>query len=150
METPITNESIQGVWHVIGTTFPMWLAGDKLAPQFKYSNLNGNRFDDTVQYTDKNGKTHEIHGFDVEQGPGEYLWRGRGWLCFFTTKWRFVASADDWAVIVFEPTLVTPAGLDVISRRENMTKDEMEAILNRGSTIPAVAKFASNVQHLIR
>lgn len=119
--------SIQGHWHVIATTLPMWTGGDRREPTFTYANLRREgdrvRFDDTVGFV-RDGARGTIEGVDTQhpEVPTHFTWRGRGWLVFFTSGWDVVAvdPAGRWAAITFEATIATPAGMDLISRRSSL------------------------------
>ena len=58
------TQKIDGEWHVLGTTFPMWKKGDKLNPRFRYTPLGPGVWKDEVLYDKKNGKTGTIKGKD--------------------------------------------------------------------------------------
>jgi hypothetical protein len=143
---------VQGTWHVVATTFPMWLAGDKLRPKITYSNLKASdgvaRFDDKVTYEDKNGREHTIQGYDIQVGTGSFMWRGYGWLFFFKSNWKFIQKQDDYAVITFESTWVTPSGMDILCRRESMTQEQVTEILNALKHIPEVATHKEKLRRL--
>jgi Lipocalin-like domain len=133
--TALDAAVIQGRWHVVATTFPMWLDGRRTEPTFTYSRLRREgervRFDDSVGYLSK-GAPGTIEGIDTQHPdvPTRFTWRGRGWLAAFSSEWDVVAldPDGDWAVITFERTLVTPAGLDVITRSPKLQSDELAAI----------------------
>mmetsp|Transcript_23225 Transcript_23225/g.65210 ORF Transcript_23225/g.65210 Transcript_23225/m.65210 type:complete len:203 (-) Transcript_23225:105-713(-) len=134
--------TLEGLWHITLTTFPMWLEKKKYSPSLTY----GAKFDhgtfegytDLVQYKDKHGETEEIKGFDTLIEPREGLrvtrallencalsfkWRGVGIEKLISSRWRFVCFGkdDQWAIISFESTLFTPAGFDVVARATNLT-----------------------------
>ncbi len=119
--------TIQGHWHVIATTLPMWTGGDPREPTFDYANLRRDgdrvRFDDTVGFV-RDGERGTIEGVDTQhpEVPTHFTWRGKGWLVFFTSGWDVVAvdPGGRWAAITFESTIATPAGMDLISRRSSL------------------------------
>lgn len=119
--------TLQGRWHVLATTLPMWIEGDRREPTFDYTNLRREggrvRFDDTVGFV-RDGARGTIEGVDTQhpEVPTHFTWRGKGWLVFFTSGWDVVAvdPGGRWAVITFESTLATPAGMDIISRRSSL------------------------------
>lgn len=125
---------LEGTWHVIGTNFPMWLKGDKVRPRFIYSNprtVDGREvFDDTVAY-EQGGREKTIVGVDTSDGPGKYVWRGRGWLRFFVSRWEIVAvSPDEQSLALkFTKTLFTPAGIDIIARTPTVNEDVYAGVL---------------------
>lgn len=118
---------LPGEWEVRATNFPMWLTGKKLNPRFRYALLPGDalRFDDTVVSTRPDGTETLLRGVDTVQGDS-LVWRGRGLLWLFASRWRVIeVHADDLVTIEFDKTLATPAGRDVIARagvaRERVT-----------------------------
>jgi len=120
--------TIDGEWHVLGTTFPMWKKGDKLHPRFRYTAVSEGVWRDEVLYDKRNGLTGRILGKDYLKGtePHRFLWRGAGLLFFVTSKWQIdnVSADGDIMLISFQKTLFTPAGADLISRRQKLTEAE--------------------------
>jgi hypothetical protein len=108
---------LEGTWYVVATNFPMWLKGDRTNPRFIYGAEVNGRFDDTVEY-EQGGRTKQILGVDTIESPNTFVWRGKGWLRFFTSRWQIISvSADEQLVALsFTKTLFTPAGVDIISR----------------------------------
>ncbi len=108
---------LPGVWSIGATNFPMWLRGDRLSPTFGYELLRASPLTlrDTVSYFTRDGAEKSIVGVDRRR-RGEFVWRGRGVLSPFRSRWT-VAAVDDrerFAVIRFSKTLATPAGTDII------------------------------------
>ena len=108
---------LPGVWSIGATNFPMWLRGDRLGPTFGYELLRESPLTlrDTVSYFTREGEEKSILGVDRYR-HGEFVWRGRGLLSLFRSRWT-VAGIDDeerFAVIRFSKTLATPAGTDII------------------------------------
>jgi hypothetical protein len=126
--------NLEGTWHVVATNFPMWTKGKRTKPRFTYSNLRAVHgvecFDDTVSY-EEGGRTKTIVGVDTSDGPRNYVWRGRGWLRFFTSRWEIISvSADEQCLALsFTKTLFTPAGFDIISRSESVSDDVYASML---------------------
>jgi len=114
---------LEGTWHVVATDFPMWTGGKRTRPRFTYSEprtVDGRLvLRDTVTYLE-GGQEKRLEGTDTQdlRVPGRFLWRGRGLLWLFTSRWEVVAEAPDgaWLALRFERTLATPAGTDVIAR----------------------------------
>lgn len=122
MQYMATNavEWLPGRWHVLATNFPMWLKGDKLRPTFTYTVMEDGRLLDEVQYHRKDDDAVEtITGYDqFDHEIGEFVWRGKGLLFIARSQWRVldVRSDGEAAIIEFNKTLFTAAGMDVISR----------------------------------
>src|SRR3954462_8625575 len=86
METIVSTllTTLAGTWFVVSTNFPMWLKGDKTAPEFHYSIGRRSGEDvliDEVRFQ-KNGKTKSINGIDRQDrdDPSAFTWRGKGLL----------------------------------------------------------------------
>ena len=110
---------LPGTWRVGATNFPMWLSGDRLRPAFNYD-LRGSRpleFGDRVSYLTPNGVEKSIVGVSRWRRGG-LVWRGRGLLTLFTSRWSVIGATDDRNILVirFDKSLVTPAGVDVVIR----------------------------------
>ncbi|MET9626792.1 hypothetical protein ABZX92_04945 [Lentzea sp. NPDC006480] len=109
-------ERLLGDWYVMATTFPMWTSGRRTHPRFHYEPLSDDRMLDVVSYRDSKGRPKTIEGVDVQLAPGKFRWRGKGALALFTSTWQVEELHDDWALITFTKSLVTPAGADIIAR----------------------------------
>lgn len=115
----LLEQTLPGSWFVVATNFPMWLTGRRLSPTFDYAPLGTAplRLADTVGYLTRAGKPKRIVGTDVLRA-GTFIWRGRGVLRLFASRWTVTALAADgsFAVIRFSRTIATPAGTDIIVR----------------------------------
>lgn len=133
MEAQNKIPKIDGEWHVIGTTFPMWKKGNKLHPRFVYTPLGVGLWKDEVMYETKTGKTKTIKGKDKLQAetPPSFKWRGDGWLGIAVSKWQidYVSPDGGLMLISFEKTAFTPAGADIISRKKSLHGNEKEKML---------------------
>ncbi len=137
--------NLEGAWHVVATNFPMWMKGDRTRPRFIYSNprvVEGlQRFDDTVEYV-QGGRTKTITGVDTQESEGtsKYVWRGRGWLRFFVSRWQvmYVSADEQCLALSFTKTWATPSGIDLIARSPSVDFSAVLAAI--GS--PALMKVA--------
>lgn len=129
---------MEGQWHVIGTTFPMWKKGDKLNPRFRYTRLREGLWNDEVIYDKPNGKTGHIRGKDhlLGENPKRFKWRGNGLLFIAVSLWQidYITPDGQTMLISFEKTLFTPAGADVISRKTVLTNTEKEEMYRHFQT----------------
>lgn len=130
----IDLKALEGCWFINQSNFPMWLKGDKKNPTFNYQiqEKSGKKgLKDVVCYQ-QNGKSKSIQGFDVvlDDHNTEFLWRGKGWLFFVTSKWSILhlSKNKEWAIIGFEKTLFTPKGYDVISRQKELSLAQTQEI----------------------
>lgn len=108
---------LEGTWHIVATTFPMWLSGKRLDPTFTYTRRD-DVLEDDVAYVNPKGETKHIRGVDTPTGPASFEWRGNGLLRVLSSRWHVTHLSDDrsWAIISFDKTLFTPAGVDAITR----------------------------------
>lgn len=118
---PVDGSDLLGTWHIVETTFPMWLRGDKHGPTLNYSaHPEPGRLGDLVRYRDRRGRTREIRGTDRQDpsNPAHFTWRGRGLLWLLSSDWYVIHhdAQAGLAVIFFTKTLFTPAGVDIIAR----------------------------------
>ena len=60
-----------------------------------------------------------ITGYDKLRNES-FIWRGKGWLKPFTSKWKVLYLDSDLLIIKFSATLITPSGIDILVRN---TKD---------------------------
>ncbi|MEU6121940.1 hypothetical protein [Streptomyces sp. NPDC047123] len=125
MDPDVTPRQLAGTWHIVCSTFPMWLSGRRSGPTFTYTPLaDGHRMRDEVAYRTRRG-ARRIMGTDTRVGTAAYRWRGLGPLALLTSTWRIAerSQADTWAVITFNRSLVTPAGVDVIVRAAHLSDE---------------------------
>jgi lipocalin len=118
----LSPAELAGTWHVLESTFPMWLEGKKTDPTFTYDLIAGDerrRMNDLVSYR-KEGEPDSIAGVDTPdpEDASHFTWRGKGLLFLFKSEWYVVMRAPDrsWAVIYFSSTIATPEGMDIIAR----------------------------------
>ncbi|KAL9618683.1 MAG: hypothetical protein Q9160_006650 [Pyrenula sp. 1 TL-2023] len=135
---------LPGTWHVTHSTLPMWKSKSNVRITYTPLSPSPNqtpsssppKLDDLVQYTSGNpsptspntkAKEKTVHGTSTPTPgkPGQYDWRGKGWLVIAGSHWEVLgwgttateAGEVDWAVTYFAKTLFTPAGVDVYQRR---------------------------------
>lgn len=128
---------LEGKWYVAATNFSMWLDAKNTDPNFNYTNFrekNGKLlFDDCVMYF-KNKSPKQIKGRDKQKKSDElkFVWRGKGFLALFKSKWRVIASDKEgrWIAIYSTKTLVSPDGVDIIARKKNLSEGEIKGIIS--------------------
>jgi hypothetical protein len=112
---------LPGTWSVAATNFPIWLDGRRHNPEFTYERVDGDELTlaDTVRYTTTDGEPKTIVGRDRLRGD-EFVWRGRGWLKVLASRWQVVGAdgAFDIIAIRFSRSRLTPAGIDVLVRKD--------------------------------
>jgi len=154
MDTILTF--LTGTWFICFSNFPMWTKGDKHQPTFHYEIVSRSKdksvLSDEVSYI-KKGKKKFIKGYDTQShsDANSFVWRGKGFLKLLSSNWR-VALRDEqngqWAVIYFSKTLFTPEGVDIISREASLPKETWDAIRDRMSTDPLLAKHLPQIKPL--
>jgi hypothetical protein len=125
---------LEGGWHVLASTFPMWLEGHKAEPNFIYRAREGTapvELEDTVAYTES-GRRETIEGTDTQDAasPTHFTWRGKGLLAAFASDWVVIATGPDdrWLVLYFTKTLATPEGVDVIAKVPVLSAEDRQAV----------------------
>jgi hypothetical protein len=143
-----------GTWFVVSSNFPMWLKGDKTNPTFNYTLTEKKGKPvllDEVRYM-KNGRSRSIVGYD-HPNPGNvhaFTWRGKGLLSIAKSKWMVVLmdEKEGWAVIHFSKTLFTPEGVDIISRKKDISENEVKKIKELMKQDAIVNKHLSSLKDL--
>lgn len=122
LELPhLRSEDLLGTWHIVRTTFPMWLGGKNASPTLNYARIEGDpsRIEDVVIYR-RHGKTRRIRGIDRQDPECSYhfTWRGRGLLGLLTSEWYVIDLDRDAGLmaIYFSKTWFTPEGMDIATR----------------------------------
>ena len=102
-----------------------------------YTPLEGSpgAWDNLVSYqpldSDKNKTVHGLEHPDPEV-PAKWKWRGKGLLMVASSQWEILGYGEEeggWAVIFFQKTLFTPAGIDVLARpKAGLSEDLMQRI----------------------
>lgn len=135
LEEKLQLEDYEGSWYINMTNFPMWLKGDKTNPTLNYKvgqRGNTNGLEDEVIYLE-NGKQKSISGFDkpLNENKTKFIWRGNGLLWLLSSKWDIVYLDREKQIAIthFEKTLFTPEGVDVISKKKELTTEEIQEIL---------------------
>jgi hypothetical protein len=81
---------------------------------------------DDVGYRTRTGAQRHVIGTDrYDPRTGRLVWRGRGMLSPLTSRWSVdrLTAAGELAVISFARTMVTPAGMDILSRGDRDGSD---------------------------
>lgn len=124
-------ELLPGTWTVAATNFPMWLSGQRREPQFSYDLISADPLvlGDDVRYLTAEGQEKHILGQD-RWAKDEFVWRGKGRLRFFASRWQVSGMSEDGTVATlhFSKSFATPAGVDVIVR-EGVHHPELRAMI---------------------
>ncbi|GAB3997911.1 hypothetical protein GCM10028807_44180 [Spirosoma daeguense] len=147
--------ALLGTWFICSTNFPMWLKGDKLSPTFTYSTTDKkadtNVLLDEVNYL-KKGKAKTLTGYDYQDktDSSAFVWRGKGLLSLLRSKWNvaLIDSNGQWAVIWFSKTLFTPEGVDIISRKPQISGEVLKHIKAEMASDPRLAKHLESLRNL--
>ncbi|MCP4441101.1 MAG: lipocalin family protein [Aureispira sp.] len=127
---------LEGTWHILATNFPMWLKGNRTQPTLNYSSTThkGQKvLLDQVKFL-KNGKPKTITGYDYFEDTShtKFTWQGKGLLSLFKSRWHIalMSKNHEWAVIIFQKTLFTPAGIDIISKSPDLDARLLNKIID--------------------
>jgi hypothetical protein len=129
--TPPTAEFFKGNWNVIHSTLPMWKKSRNVV--ISYSPLEGSpgAWDNLVTYQPLDSdKLKTVRGVEHPDPivPAAWKWRGKGWLMIASSNWEVLGYGEDeggWAVIFFQKTLFTPAGIDILAKRKQGPSDDL-------------------------
>ncbi|MES2513469.1 MAG: hypothetical protein V4580_04965 [Bacteroidota bacterium] len=126
---------LEGTWYVNMSNFKMWLKGDKINPKFNYTlQIKGKvtGLKDVVGYQ-KNNKNKTIVGFDKPEDDAatKFIWRGKGLLFLFKSKWEILFQNSHYTIIHFQKTIATAEGYDVISRQKSFDELTLNAIKSK-------------------
>jgi hypothetical protein len=112
---------LPGTWRIGATNFPMWMGGWRLSPTFSYEVKSRTPLvlRDRVAWTTSAGADKKLLGIDRWKGE-EFVWRGRGVLSPFASRWSVAGASEDGSILVirFSKSLATSAGLDVVIRED--------------------------------
>ena len=136
--TPTDSELatiLPGTWNVRSTNFPMWLTRERKSPKFTYSIVSESPLtlrDDVSYLTEGNLEKHQL-GTDKWAHDG-FIWRGKGLLKLVTSRWSIIGVNDESTVIAirFQKSLVSPAGIDILTR-EGVVVDELRSLVARNT-----------------
>ena len=133
--SPPSIDFFKGPWHVVHATLPMWKKSRNVV--ITYTPLDGSpgAWDNLVSYqpldSDKEKTVRGLEHPDSEI-PAHWKWRGKGWLMIASSQWEILGHGEEeggWAVIFFQKTLFTPAGIDVLARQKRgLSEDLMQRI----------------------
>ncbi|KAF2272359.1 uncharacterized protein EI97DRAFT_212161 [Westerdykella ornata] len=136
------NRNVQITYRRIANTSP-----PQLDDTVTYQALGGSSNIKTVHGVDK-----PFHVPDITTPPSTgthddgdpkaslgYRWRGKGWLVIASSQWEIlgygeekaadcVEGGNQWVVTHFAKTLFTPAGLDIYSRKGQLSPETIEGI----------------------
>jgi hypothetical protein len=145
----VAIDDLVGTWHIVETNFPMWLTGKKTQPTLNYRAAERGLFvEDIVRYTER-GRTKEIRGVDTVDpaNPAHFTWRGRGVLGLLTSEW-YVVHLDRAAGVLatyFEPTLFTPAGVDIAARSPQPAEAALEVARAAVAAMPGLGDHVARL-----
>lgn len=120
---------LQGTWHLIYSNFDMWKNNVKDVT-FTYTPEEKDGKPvllDEVKYT-KEGSEKTITGYDHPEDDTKFTWRGKGLLGVLSSNWQieWFNHEQDCLIISFEKTMLTPAGVDILSRSSSPNEDSIK------------------------
>lgn len=140
------GKQLSGTWLIKGTTFPLWLSNKRSTPRITYRVLEKEplKLLDLVEY-EKKGQTKQIKGVDYQEEKG-FLWRGNGLLKALKSRWEVVTIKGDVLVIRFEPSLVTPEGVDILVREGVVVSDLAKLVIQHFDVFGLTAEEVRRIQ----
>lgn len=140
------GKQLSGTWLIKGTTFPLWLSNKRDMPRITYRVLEKEpvKLLDLVEY-EKKGQTKQIKGVDYQEEKG-FLWRGNGLLKVLKSRWEVVSIKGDVLVIRFAPSLVTPAGVDILVREGVVVSDLAKRVVQHFDVFGLTAEEIRQIQ----
>jgi hypothetical protein len=123
--SPPSVDFFKGPWHVIHSTLPMWKKSRNVV--ITYTPLEGHpgAWDNLVEYQPLDSdKVKTVRGLEHPDPdvPAAWKWRGKGLLMIASSQWEVLGHGEEeggWAVIFFQKTLFTPAGIDILARQKS-------------------------------
>lgn len=112
----------------------MWTSGKRIKPMFTYGSISESddtlTFSDDVSYTAKHVTQKHIRGIDTyDKTTGVFTWRGKGLLKLFKSTWKIRARGENYLIIEFSRSLVTPSGVDIVTNLSASATD-LQALQN--------------------
>lgn len=122
---------LSGTWTVVATNFPMWLDGTRHSATFAYELLRTEplTLGTSVTYLDEEGAEHRDLGRSTWRRD-RFVWRGTGLRRLFGNRWQIAGTSDDGALAIlrFERSLLTPAGVDVLARADSPHREPRRVV----------------------
>lgn len=111
---------LEGKWHLLYSNFNMWRDTRIADVTFNYTPLLINKQPallDEVKYL-KGSTEKTITGYDYPFDDATFTWRGKGLLKLLSSKWQveWMNDKQDCLILSFEKTMITAAGVDIITR----------------------------------
>lgn len=140
---------LPGTWYILLSNFPMWKRKGVINPTFNYtlSEKDGEKILLDEVKSVKHGMRKSIEGFDYQdkEDASQFTWRGKGWLMLFTSKWKveWLNADNTCAIISFQKTWATPAGVDIISRQKFAPESviqEARAVISQSAHLKEMAE----------
>jgi hypothetical protein len=113
---------LSGTWHLGASNLPIWLSGDRRPPTtISYEPVPKRELSlvHSVAYISSRGEAARVSAIATWH-RGVFIGRGRRLHKLFPSKWWVVGASDDDAIVVvrFAKTRATPAGINVLVRRD--------------------------------
>lgn len=116
----------------------MWLGGQRLVPTFTYEVKSSAPLvlKDTVGWKTTAGADKKLLGTDRWKHD-EFVWRGRGMLALFASRWHVAGASEDGSILVirFSKSIGTPAGLDVVIKEGADAANIRSAVATASDTL---------------
>lgn len=130
---------LMGSWYLLVTNHGFWR--QRTHPHIEYSPLEPDpdghsRFLDSVRFRQSDflgrAQRRSIVGVDVAERDGQFVWRGKGALWVFKSRWCVPLIDPDhrWVVsYIGRSNVGTPPGLDICTRDPTISQATLDRIL---------------------
>ena len=147
---------LPGTWYILFSNFAMWKHKGVINPTFNYTLAikDGEKIllDEVRSVKHDIQKTIKGFNFQGKEDAAQFIWRGKGWLMLFTCKWKveWLNADNTCAIISFQKTWVTPAGVDIISRHKFVAESVIQEAKTELRQLTHLANIAENLFEVVR
>lgn len=141
---------IEGRWYLQYSGSPMWSKLDISTVTFNYKLLHRGEklaLEDKVEYM-KGGKMRFRLGYDYhyEDIPMTFKWKGIGVNRFFRNRFEISILTEDYMVLFFEKTITSPTGIDILTRRKEISPEYEKQIFSEIEKNQTVNQYLEKVE----
>lgn len=143
---------IEGRWYLQYTGSPFWQDDDISLISFNFSVLHKGEdlvLEDKVEYR-KNGKMRFRLGYDypVESFERTFKWKGREINRFFRNRFEITILEQDYMVLFFEKTIISPASIDIVTRSKKIDEDLKNEIFEKIRNNVTISAYLEEVEEV--
>lgn len=136
-----------GRWYILESTLNFWKNPNIIDPEITFTIAPG-KFINETHYLE-NGKSKSVKAYDffLDKSKLEFLYQMKGWKFMVKSKWRVEYFAEDksWAVVSFDKTMISRAGIQIISRTKDLNPVVLEHIHSKISDLGYLKGYISRL-----